>query len=174
MTLKKALCAVMAIVMLFALTACRRNGGVMAYELNIKINGVPISDPLTPHTVDMLGSDYSVRLDPYDDTFGHILYKDQVIALAEFDQNAAGNDIRKRNIKSLSGKSVSVNGVTIGSSMSDVKNAIFSPTEKDSQKEFGIETWFYRKEGKSDSENYLIIWFEGDKVFDMVVDLELL
>lgn len=170
MTLKKVLCAVMAVVMLFALTACSSGGKVK--ELTVTLNGVTVSAPIT---IEKLGSDYSVKFDPVT-KIGEIFYKDRVLALVTFDENTAEYDHRKKNIKTLNGRSISVNGITYGSSKADVKNAIGTPTETE---KFDVgwwaEGWLYRKGGKASGERYLVIFFDkNDKLSDMEVDLELL
>lgn len=170
MTFKKALCVVMAITMLFALTACK-SGGVEVKELTVTLNGVPVSSPFT---VEKLGSGYSVEFDP-DIKIGEIFYKNQNLAiLVTFDENSAGIDYRKRNIKTLNGrKNVSVNGISRGSTMSDVKNAIGPPTETEIINK--AEYWLYLKGGKPNGERYLLIVFDkNDKVSYLEVDLELL
>lgn len=173
MTLKKALCVVMVITMLFALTACKSGGGEVK-ELTVTLNGVTVSAPLT---VEKLGSDYSVKFDP-DIKIGEIFYKDQNLALlVTFDENTTENDYRKKNIKTLNRrKNVSVNGITRGSSKSDVKNAIGSPTETEKIKGgLWTESWLYFKGGKAKGERYLLIMFDkNDKVSNLEVDLELL
>ena len=164
MTLKKALCAVMAIVMLFALTACKSGGEVK--ELTVTLNGVTVS---ASSTLEMLGGDYSVKFDSITD-IGEIFYKDQFLALVTFDENTAEYDTRKKKIKTLNGKSVSVNGITVGSSKSDVKNAIGSPTDAEKMDVLWAEGWRYCKD-----ERYLLILFDkNDKVSLIEVDLELL
>lgn len=170
MKVKKALCVIMAAVMLFALTACKSGGGEVK-ELTVTLNGVTVSAPLT---VEKLGSDYSVKFDP-DIKIGVIFYKDQNLAiLVTFDENTTEYDYRKKNIKTINGrKNVSVNGITRGSSKSDVKNAIGSPTETEIIQK--AEYWIYLKDGKAKGERYLLIMFDkNDKVSDMEVDLELL
>lgn len=109
MKVKKALCVMMVITMLFALTACKSGGGEVK-ELTVTLNGR---------------------------------------------------------------KNVSVNGITHGSSKSDVKNAIGSPTETEIIQK--SEYWIYLKGGKAKGERYLLIMFDkNDKVSDLEVDLELL
>ena len=171
MRLKKAFCAIMATVMLFAFTACKSGGEVK--ELTVTLNGVTVSAPLT---VEKLVSDYSVKINS-DTKIGEIFYKDQNLALlVTFDENTAEYDYRKKNIKTLNGRSVSVNGITYGSSKSDVKNAIGSPTETEKMNGgLWTEGWLYRKGGKANDERYLVIFFDkNDKISNMEVDLELL
>lgn len=170
MTLKKALCVVMVITMLFVLTACKSGGGEVK-ELTVTLNGVTVSAPLT---VEKMGSDYSVKFDP-DIKIGEIFYKDQNLALlVTFDENTAEYDYRKKNIKTINGrKNVSVNGISRGSSKSDVKNAIGSPTETEIIQK--AEYWLYRKGRNAKGERYLLIMFDkNDKVSYLEVDLELL
>ena len=170
--IKKALCVVMALVMLFALSACKSGGGEVK-ELTVTLNGVTVS---APFTVEKLGSDYSVKFDP-DINIGEIFYKGQNLALlVTFDENTAEYDHRKKNIKTLNGRSVSVNGITYGSSKSDVMNAIGSPTETEKMNGgLWTEGWLYRKGGKAKGERYLVVFFDkNDKISDMEVDLELL
>lgn len=173
MTLKKALCAVMALIMLFALTACKGEGGEVK-ELTITLNGVTVS---APFTVEMLGSDYSVKYDTVT-KIGQIFYKDQNLAvLVTFDENTSESDFRKKNIKTINGReNVSINGITKGSSKSDVKSAIGSPTDTEKFDEgLWAEGWLYCKGGKKNGETYLYIMFDkNDKVSYQEVDLELL
>lgn len=170
MTLKKVLCAVMAIVMLFALTACKSGGEVK--DLTVTLNGVTVS---APFTVENLGSDYSVKIIS-GTKIGEVFYKDQNLALlVTFDENTAEYDYRKKNIKTFNGRCVSVNGITYGSSKSDVKNAIGPPTETEKMKGWWTEGWLYRKDGKAKGERYLVIFFDkNDKISDLEVDIELL
>lgn len=168
MTLKKALCVVMVIIMLFSITACK-SGGVEVKKLTVTLNGVTVS---APFTVEKLGSDYSVEFDP-DIKIGEIFFKDQNLALlVTFDEKTTENDYRKKNIKTLNGrKNISVNGITRGSSKSDVKNAIGSPTETETINK--AEYWIYLKDGKAKGERYLLIAFDkNDKVSYLEVDLE--
>lgn len=169
--LKRVLCAVTAAVMLFALTACKSGGEVK--ELTVTLNGVTVS---APFTVEKLGSDYSVKYDP-NIKIGEIFYKGQNLALlVTFDENTAEYDNRRKNIKTLNGKSVSINGIAYGSTKSDVKNAIGPPTKEEKINMMGrAESWLYLKDGKAKGERYLIIFFDNnDKVIEMEVDLELL
>lgn len=172
MMLKRVLCVVMAFTMLLALTSCK-SGDAEVKELTVTFNGMTIS---APFTVEKLGSDYSVEYDS-DIKIGKVLYKDKNLGLlVTFDENTAEYDYRKKNIKTLSGKNVSVNGVTYDSSKSEVKNAIGSPTETE-KLEGGLwtELWSYCKGGKASGERYLLIMFDkNDKAFDLEVDLELL
>lgn len=139
--------------MLLALTACKSS--VKSSELEVKLNGVTVS---ALSTVEMLGSDFSVNLNT--DTIGYIFYREQPIALVALDENSAESDISKRKILELSGKGVSVNGITVGSSKSDVKKSIGSPTEKHNIEEVGMEIWYYSDDGRADDENYLMITFD--------------
>ena len=156
MTLKRALCAIMAIVMLCALTACKKDS-VKSSDLEVKINGITVS---ASFTVEMLGSDYSVK--PDTDTVGYIVYEEQSIAMVAFDENSAVDDLRKKAIKEVAGRGVSVNGITPGASRSDVNKAIGSPTEKHSIERLDMEVWYYREDGRSDDENYLMITFDAN------------
>ena len=171
MTIKKALCAVLAAFLLFTLTACKSVSKPNA--LTITLNGVTVSAPLT---VEKLGSDYSVKFDP-DIKIGEIFYKDQNLGLlVTFDENTAEHDHRKKNIKTLNGRCVSVNGITYGSSKSEVINAIGSPTETEKMDGgWWTEGWLYRKGGKAKGERYLVVFFDkNEKISGMEVDLELL
>lgn len=170
MMLKRVLCAVMSLTTLFALTACK-SGDAEVKELTVAFNGITIS---TPCTVESFGSDYSVEYDP-EIKIGKVYYKDKNLGLlVTFTENTAEYDYRKKNIKTLSGKNVSINGITYGSSKSEVKKAIGSPTETEKlDAGFWTEFWSYNKGGKKNGDRYLLIMFDKNgKAFDMEVDLE--
>ena len=152
---RNALCAVMAIVMLFAFTACR-SGGVKASELDVKLNGVSVSAPLT---VEKLGSDYSM-----DKSGFAITYKGELVAGVIFDENSTESDNRKKKITGLltiangGTKSVSVNGIVTGSAQSEVLKAIGEPWKKEET----LDMWVYHEDGKPENDNYLLISFDKD------------
>lgn len=163
MTLKKALCAVMAIVMLFALTACE--SGSRAIKLTVKLNGVSVKAPLT---VENLGDDYSL-------VDGFISYKDDIVAAPTFDEGANESDVRKKKIILLSGfgKSLSVNGITEGSAKSEVKKAIGEPAKKSKSEDLNMETWTYLSDRAPGGVYYLEILFDNkDRVWCMNVAFE--
>ena len=154
MTFKMTLCAVTAIVMLFALTACK--SGEKSDKPTIQLNGVIVSAPLT---VEKLGSDYSV------DRSGFVItYKGELVAGVIFDEDSTESDHRKKKITSLLSianggtKSVSVNGIVTGSAQSDVLNAIGEPWLKEET----LDMWVYHEDGKPDNDNYLLISFDKD------------
>ena len=163
MMLKRALCAIMAMVMLFALTACKSGGN--SDKLVIKLNGVIISAPLT---VEKLGSDYSV-----DKSGFAIMYKGEVVAGVIFDENSSESDHSKKKITRLLSianggtKSVSVNGIVTGSAQSEVLNAVGEPWKKEET----LDMWVYHEDGKPENENYLLISFDKDnRVSQIIVD----
>lgn len=170
MMLKRVLCVVMAFTMLFALTACK-SGAADLKELTVSFDGITIS---APFTVDNFGSDYSVEYDP-EIKIGKVFYKDKNLGLlVTFSENTTEYDYRKKNIKTLSGKNVSVNGITCGSSKSEIKKAIGSPTETEKLGAgLWTELWSYCKGGKKNCDRYLLIMLDkNDKAFDLEVDLE--
>lgn len=162
MTLKKALCAVMAVFMLFALTACK--SGEKSDKLTIQLNGVTVSAPLT---VEKLGSDYSVDRSGF-----AITYKGELVAGVIFDENSTESDNRKKKVTRLLSianggtKSVSVNGIVTGSAQSEVLKAIGEPWKKEET----LDMWVYHEDGKPENENYLLISFDkDDKVSQITV-----
>lgn len=165
MTLKKSLSAIAAAVMLFALTACKGGSG-KASDLDIKLNGVTVS---APFTVEKLGSDYSVG-----NANLTIMCKNEIVAGVVFDKSSMESDYRKKRVSSLFSiadggtKSVSVNGIVTGSTQSEVLKAIGDPWKK----EESLCLWAYHEDGKSDDDNYLVIFFNNDKVSSIVVKPE--
>lgn len=161
MTLKKALCAVMTLVMLFVLTACKRGG--KPDELTVKLNGVTVSAPLT---VEKLGSDYSLDRSGY-----AITYKGEPVAGVIFDENSTESDNRKKNIIELlsttngGAKSVSVNGIITGSAQSEVLKAIGEPWIKEET----LDMWVYHEDGKPTNDNYLLIMFDKDNRVSKII-----
>lgn len=156
----------MAAVILFALTACKSGGG-KASDLDIKLNGVTVTAPLT---VEKLGSYYSVE-----NANLTINYKGEIIAGVIFDSGSTESDFRKKKIKTLLSlpdagtKSVSVNGIITGSTQSEVLKAIGKPTEKVEE----LAMWVYREDGKPHDDNYLLVSFdEDDKVLSFIVSPE--
>ena len=161
MTLKKALCAVMTLVMLFVLTACKSGG--KPDELTIELNGVTVSAPLT---VEKLGSDYSLDRSGY-----AITYKGEPVAGVIFDENSTESDNRKKNIIELlsttngGAKSVSVNGIITGSAQSEVLKAIGEPWIKEET----LDMWVYHEDGKPTNDNYLLIMFDKDNRVSKII-----
>ena len=170
MTLKKALCAVMAIVMLFALTAC---GKSKVYQLTIKIDDRPVT---LPFTVEQLGNEYSVYgyyERPDGMISGDIIYRSIIppkteIVVQFICDKQADSDYGKQKIKALYSmhKWFSVNGITVGSSMSDVLETFGEPTGKRNFNDEVAEVWFYCEDGKQEDDYYLRISFDED---DMVL-----
>lgn len=154
MTLKKALCVLMALVVLFSLTACKKSG--KPDKLTIKLNGVTVSAPLT---VENLGSDYSVDRSSF-----AITYKGELVAGVIFDENSTESDNRKKKITRLLSitnggtKSVSVNGIVTGSAQSEVLKVIGEPWIKEET----LDMWVYHEDGKPENDNYLLVSFDND------------
>lgn len=164
--MRKTISVILAVFMLFTLTACK-NGGGKPSDLDIKLNGVTVTAPLT---VEKLGSDYTVE-----NANLSINYKGELIAGVIFDKNSTESDYRKKKIKTLMSivdggtKSVSVNGITTGSAQSEVIKAIGKPVEKSKE----LAMWVYREDGKPHDENYLLITFDEDKkVLGLIVSPE--
>ena len=163
MTLKKSLSAIAAAVMLLALTACE-GGSEKASDLDIKLNGVTVS---APFTVEKLGSDYSVG-----DANFTIMCKNEIVAGVAFDKNSTESDYKKKRVSSLFSiadggtKSVSVNGIVTGSTQSEVLKAIGDPWKKEEEP---LCFWAYHEDGKPDDDNYLVIFFNDNKVSSIVV-----
>lgn len=161
MTLKKALCAVMTLVMLFVLTACKSGG--KPDELTVTLNGVTVKAPLT---VEKLGSDYSLDRSGY-----AITYKGEPVAGVIFDENSTESDNRKKNIIELlsttngGAKSVSVNGIITGSAQSEVLKAIGEPWIKEET----LDMWVYHEDGKPTNDNYLLIMFDKDNRVSKII-----
>lgn len=167
MTLKRVFCAVMAIVMMLLLAACKKEN-VKSSDLEVKLNGLTVS---ASSTVEMLGNEYSVR--PDTDTVGYIVYNGETIAMASFDESSAEDDMTKRTFKELAGRGVSVNGITTGASKSDVTKSIGSPKEKHTIDRIEMEVWYYYEDGMSDDESYLMITFDSnDEIYLIDVVLE--
>lgn len=162
MRIRNAICAVMAAVMLFALTACEENN--RAIKLTVMLNGVNVKAPLT---VENLGDDFSL-------VDGFISYKDDLVAAPTFDEDTRESDDRKKKITLLSGlgKSLSVNGITEGSTKSEVRKANGEPAEK-STSEQNTETWTYLSDRAPEGIYYLEIQFDdNDRVCHMDIAFE--
>lgn len=157
-----------AVLMMFSLTACKSGGGKPS-GLEIKINGVAVT---APFTVENLGSDFSIGAANL-----AITHKGELIAGVIFDKNSTETDYSKKKITRLLAmpdagtKSVSVNGIFIGSTQSEVLKAIGKPSEK--VKEADWVFWVYHEDGKPHDDNYLVIEFDkDDKVVSLYVSPE--
>ena len=178
MTLKRTFCAVMAIVMLFTLTAC---GESKVYQLTIKIDDRPVT---LPFTVEQLGNGYSVYgyyERPDGMIGGDIIYKSieppitEIVVQFVCDREESKSEYGKQEIKSLhsTGKNLSVNGVTEGSTKSDVLETFGEPNEKNTSDDGTTELWYYCDNGKKRDDYYLRIGIdENDTVCSIDVVLE--
>lgn len=182
MTLKRALCAIMAIIMLFTLTACKSS------NLEIKLCGVTVKAPLT---LDKLGDDFTLfSFGEFDGVVefggkssGILMHKGELVADIIFKEGSEESDYRKRKIESLMSLSkdfsdgLSVNGFIQGYVKSQALDMIGEPTEKiqfnDALTNEPFENWYYREDGASEDDNYLVIGFDKyDKAWNIVVELE--
>ena len=185
MTFKKSLCAVMAIFMLFSLTACKSG---KLDNLEIKLCGVTVKAPLT---LDKLGDDFTLfGFGEFDGvvevggkTSGILLHKGELVADVIFKEGSKESDYRKRKIESIMSFSedfsdgLSVNGFMQGYVKSQALDMIGEPTEKIQSNDFmtndPLETWVYRENGASEDDSYLVIGFDKyDKAWEIIVDLE--
>ena len=160
--MKKLFAVLLAAVMLCGMTGC---GGSGADKLTITLNGTVVAKPIT---AEKLGAGYSVG--------NYILrYNGEPAAGVTFTERTAELAENKREIRSLviganSGaedKTLSVDGITLGSTMSEVLYTFGEP----SAREEGM--WFYRENGKPEDENYLGLRFDdNEKVTWLYVRVE--
>lgn len=152
MTIKKLIYVLLAAVVLFGLTGC---GGSKADKLTVTLNGTVVTKPLT---AEKLGEGYSVK--------NYLLYYNgEPVAGVTFTEKTVDREENKREIRSLvigansgaESNTLSVDGITLGSKMSEVLDTFGEPTAK----EDGM--WFYREKGKPENENYLGLRFDDNE-----------
>ncbi len=164
MTIRKLIFTLLTVIMLFGLTACS-NDGLTAGKLTVTLNGNAVEKPLT---AEKLGEGYTVE--------NYALkYNGEPVAGVTYTEKTADLEESKRVLRSLvigansgaENDTLSVNGITLGSKMSEVLDTFGEP----SAEEEGM--WFYREMGKSEDDNFLGLRFdENDNVTWLYVRVE--
>lgn len=154
MTIKRLISVLLAAAMLFGLTACS-NDGLTADKLTVALNGNVVTKPLT---AEKLGEGYSVK--------NYLLYYNgDPAAGVTYTEKTADREENQRVLRSLvigansgaESAALSVDGITLGSKMSEVLDIFGEP----SAKEEGM--WFYREKGKPKDENFLGLKFDDNE-----------
>lgn len=153
MTIRKLISTLLTVVLLLGLTACS-NDGLTADKLTVTLNGTVVTKPLT---AEKLGEGYTV---------GNYLlkYNGEPVAGVTYTEKTAVLEESKRVLRSLvigansgaENDTLSVDGITLGSKMSEVLEVFGEP----STREEGM--WFYREKGKSEDENFLGLRFDDN------------
>lgn len=164
MTIRKLISALLAVIMLFGLTACS-NDGLTADKLTVTLNGNAVEKPLT---AEKLGEGYTIE--------NYLLkYNGEPVAGVTYTEKTADREESKRVLRSLvigansgaENDTLSVDGITLGSKISEVLEVFGEP----SSKEEGM--WFYREKGKSEDDNFLGLRFDdNDNVTWLYVRVE--
>ncbi len=164
MTIRKLIYALSAAVMLLGLTACS-NDGLTADKLTVTLNGNAVKKPLT---AEKLGDGYTVE--------NYLLkYNGEPVAGVTYTEKTAEREESKRELRSLvmgansgaENDTLSVDGITLGSKMSEVLEVFGEPSSKED------EMWFYREKGKSEDDNFLGLRFDdNDNVTWLYVRVE--
>ena len=159
----KPICVLIAAAMSLTLTGC---GGSGADKLTVRLNGTVVTKPIT---AEKLGDGYSVG--------NYILrYNGEPAAGVTFTEKTTElENENKREIRSLvigansgaENDTLSVDGITLGSDMSEVIDTFGEPSAKEEK------MWFYREKGKPEDENFLGIRFDdNEKVTWLYVRVE--
>ncbi|MDE7360503.1 MAG: hypothetical protein K2N38_01055 [Oscillospiraceae bacterium] len=152
MTIKKLSSVLLASVMLLDLTGC---GGLNSYRLTVTLNGIVVTKPLTAET---LGEGYSVK--------DYLLYYNgEPVAGVTFTEKTADREEDKREIRSLvigvnsgaENDTLSVDGITLGSDMSEVLDTFGEPSLREAGK------WFFSENGMPENEEFLGVKFDDNK-----------
>lgn len=152
MTIKKLFSVLLAAVMLLGLTGC---GGLNSYRLTVTLNGTVVTKPLTAET---LGEGYSVKNDL-------LYYNGEPVAGVTFTEKTADREENKREIRSLvigvnsgaENDTLSVDGITLGSDMSEVLDTFGEPSLREAGK------WFFSENGMPENEELLGVKFDDNK-----------
>ena len=149
--LAKPLSVLLAAIMLCGLTACS-NDGLTADKLTVTLNGNAVTKPLT---AEKLGDGYSVK--------NYLLYyNDEPVAGVTFTEKTVEREENKRVLRSLvigansgaENATLSVDGITLGSKMSEVLDTFGEPSLREAGK------WFFSENGKPENEDFLAVKFD--------------
>lgn len=147
--LAKPLFVLLAAIMLCGLTGCSNNG------LTVALNGNVVSKPLT---AEKLGEGYSVK--------NYLLYyNDEPVAGVTFTEKTVEREENKRVLRSLvigansgaENATLSVDGITLGSKMSEVLDTFGEPSSREAGK------WFFSENCKPENEDFLAVKFDDNK-----------
>lgn len=152
MTIKKFIYVLLAAVVLSGLTGC---SGSNLDKLTVTLNGTVVTKPFT---VENLGEGYSVK--------NYLLYYNgEPVAGVTFTEKTADREESKREISSLvigaksgvESNTLSVDGITLGSDMSEVLDTFGEPSLREAGR------WFFSENGKPENEDFLEVKFDDNK-----------